>query len=76
MNDITWLDLYNYLYKIAHDLPNLGSFPWNDPIRIHDAATGDEFNCDTYRISDADNGDRFVLAINMEDIFEENANGS
>jgi hypothetical protein len=68
MNNMTWLDLYNYLHKQAHDFKNLGKFNWNDPVIVHDAETGDEYNCDTYFISDNDQ-ERFVLATNIDKIF-------
>jgi hypothetical protein len=73
---MTWLDLYNFLYERANDIKNPGSFPWQNPVVIHDSNTGDEFTCDTYTISDSRGSDRLVLAINMEAIFGENSNGS
>lgn len=71
MNNMTWLDLYNYLHSQAHDFKNLGKFDWNSPVMIHDASTGDEFNCDTLVISDNNGEDRVVLATNIETIFAE-----
>lgn len=76
MSNMTWLDLYKFLHDQANNLVNIGTFPWNDPINIHDAETGDEFNCDTYYISDNRGDDRVVLMINTEAIFGENSNGS
>jgi len=72
MNNMTWLDLYNYLHSQAHDFKNLGKFDWNSPVIVHDASTGDEYNCDTWVISTDNSKDRVVLATNIEMIFTEN----
>lgn len=45
---MTWLDLYNYLNAQANGLDNFGLFDWNSPVMVHDAATGQEYFCDTY----------------------------
>jgi hypothetical protein len=66
MNNITWLDLYNFLYSKAHDLNKLGDFEWNSPVIIHDASTGEEYDCDTYLIDN-----KLTLTINMESVFNE-----
>ena len=66
MNKMSWLDLYNYLHSQAHDFKNLGKFDWNSPVIVHDANTGDEFNCDTYFMDD-----KLTLTINMESVFNE-----
>lgn len=79
MNKMSWLDLYNYLHSQAHDFKNLGKFDWNAPVMIHDASTGDEYNCDTWIISDRSiDGDKqkVVLATNIESIFAENKKGN
>lgn len=70
MNNMTWLDLYNFLYNQAN--LNVGKFNWSSPVMIHDASTGDEYNCDTWIISDDKGNDRVVLATNIESIFAEN----
>lgn len=72
MNKMTWLDLYNYLHSQAHDFKNLGKFNWQAPVMIHDASTGEEFNCDTWVISNNSGEDKVVLATNIESIFMEN----
>jgi hypothetical protein len=69
MNRITWLDLYNFLHSQAHDFKNLGKFDWNSPVIIHDASTGEEYNCDTWRISNKKGKEKLVLATNIESIF-------
>lgn len=76
MNNMTWLDLYNFLHDQANNSKNIGKFPWNEPVSIHDAETGDEFSCETYYISDNRGDDRIVLIVNIEAIFGENSNGS
>jgi hypothetical protein len=75
MSSMTWLDLYNFFHKQAHDFENLGKFDWNSPAVIHDASTGDEVNCDTWIISDDRGNDRFVLATNVESIFNDTKKG-
>jgi len=76
MNNLTWLDLFQFLNKQANEIENIGRFNWQDQVVIHDSNTGDEFTCDTYIISDNRGSDRLVLAINVEAIFGENSNGS
>ena len=75
MNKMTWLDLYNFLHKQAHDFKNLGKFEWNEPVIIHDASSGEENYCDTYFISNDSNSEHLVLAINIDSIFTENKKG-
>lgn len=43
MSNITWLDLYNFLYKKAHDLHNLGNFNWSANIKVVNPETGEEY---------------------------------
>lgn len=43
-NKVTWLDLYNFLYRKAHDFKNLGKFNWNENIVVLDAEKGIEYN--------------------------------
>lgn len=74
MNNMTWLDLYNYLHSKAHDFKNLGKFNWNSPVMVHDASTGEEYHCDTWVLSSDNCGDRVVLATNIEQIFNERDN--
>ena len=72
MNKMTWLDLYNFLYKQAHDLDNVGKFEWNEPVVVHDASTGEEKFCDTYFITNDNNKEYLVIATNIDSIFTEN----
>jgi len=76
MNKLTWLDLYNFLYNQANDTRNFGHFNWQSPVIVHDASTGEEFNCDTWVISTNDGEDKIVLATNIESIFSENKKGN
>ncbi len=76
MNKITWLDLYNFLYNQANDTRNFGHFNWQSPVIVHDASTGEEFNCDTWVISTNGGEDKIVLATNIESIFSENKKGN
>lgn len=71
MDDLTWLDLYNLLHKIANDIKTVGEFKWNEPVLVHNAETGDEYPCDTWIIDD----NKLVLAINTETIFREIGDG-
>lgn len=37
---MTWLDLYNFLYRQANETANFGKFDWQAPVEIHES-TGD-----------------------------------
>lgn len=76
MNNMTWLDLYNFLHRQANNIKNIGNLNWNEPVMIHDADTGDELSCDTYYVTDDQGQNRLVLITNIEKIFAENNNGS
>jgi hypothetical protein len=66
MNNMTWLELYNFLHKKANGIHSIGSLDWNSPVKIYDAMTGDESNCDTYYLTDNDN-EHLVLMTNFEE---------
>jgi hypothetical protein len=70
MKQMTWLDLYSYLYNQANNIENIGKFDWNTPVLIHDAETGNEYDCDTYIFDD-----KMTLTINMDSIFAEKGQG-
>jgi len=70
IQNMTWLDLYNFLHDQAHDFRNLGKFDWSAPVIIHDAETGDEHFCDTWMISDDTNKEKPVLLINAQEIYK------
>jgi hypothetical protein len=71
MNNMTWLDLYNFLYSQANDVKNFGKINWQEPVMIHDANTGDEIHCDTWIVSTDEGEEKLVLVTNIENIFSE-----
>lgn len=40
MDKITWLDLYNFLYRKAHDFKNLGNFDWSAEVKVLNPKSG------------------------------------
>lgn len=58
---MTWLDLYNFLNKMANDTNNFGRFDWNDDVYIYDADTDTTMLCDIFYL-----GSQLVLGANME----------
>jgi hypothetical protein len=72
MQNMTWLDLYNFLHKNANDINNFENAAnfWNSHVMIHNAETGDEYPSDTWMISDSRGKDRLVLVINSEGIYD------
>ena len=62
MQNMTWLDLYNFLHERANNVNAVGTFDWNKPVQVLDNATGELFNCDTYYSQHKDDG--LVLIIN------------
>lgn len=74
MNQMTWLDLYQFLHQQANNLDAIGTFDWSKPVIVHNAANGEECLCDTYYISDLNDSDRLVLLTNIEHIFNESDN--
>jgi hypothetical protein len=38
-NNMTWLQLYNFLYERANDINSGGSFPWQQPVEVFDFET-------------------------------------
>lgn len=72
MNKMTWLDLYIFLNQQANNLDYVGKFDWSQPVIVHDASTGDEFDADTFYISTDDENEKFVLVTNTETIYGNN----
>jgi hypothetical protein len=70
MNRFTWLDLYNFLHNKANDIHNPDGNFWSQCVIVHNAETGDEYNCDTYEITDKKNNGRLVLVINLESLYQ------
>lgn len=52
MNKMTWLDLYNFLYKKANDINNLGSFPWQENVQVFDFETLEYYPTDFIQMPD------------------------
>lgn len=59
MKQMTWLDLYHFLFERANNIHAVGTFDWNRPVQVFDNATGELFDTDTYYL----NGD-LVFIIN------------
>ncbi len=72
MNNMTWLDLYNFLHQKANDINNPDQNMWQQKVVVHNAETGDEYPTDTWIVTDNRNFDRLVLVINAEEIYNEN----
>ncbi len=60
MNNITWIDLYQFLCERANDMKNLGSFDWSAPVIVYDTENGDEFDCSMMYLDN-----RFSIMINL-----------
>lgn len=67
-NNMTWLELYNYLHKKANDVNNLDTKLWNSDVHIHDAVTGEEYTCDTFYVDDEHGDEKLVLMINIDEV--------
>lgn len=52
MNNMTWLDLYNFLHERANDIKNLGDFPWQDPVEAFDFDTLQYYPVDFIQMPD------------------------
>jgi hypothetical protein len=51
-NNMTWLDLYNFLYERANDINNLGSFPWQENVQVFDFETLEYYSTDFIQMPD------------------------
>lgn len=69
--NMTWLDLYNYLYQQANTLKGIGNFNWQAPVTVYDVDNQHESICDTWTLRDKKGIDRLVLAINHDTIGSE-----
>jgi hypothetical protein len=65
---MTWLDLYNFLYEKANDINSGGSFPWQENVQVFDFETLEYYPTDFIEMPD----DKLSLSIdtaqNMEKI--------
>jgi len=64
---LTWLDLYNYLHKEANDINTVGQFDWQDKVIVYDAKTGDEYFTDTLYLEENIKKPRLVFSINLDE---------
>jgi hypothetical protein len=64
---MTWLELYNFLHKIANNVDNLNPNLWQQKVLVHNAETGDEYTCDTWELTDNKNK-RIVIVFNHDEI--------
>lgn len=72
MNRMTWLDLYNFLYERANDVKNLGSFPWQEEVKVFDFETLEYYNTDFIQMPD----DKISLSIDSASLDMEVNSGS
>jgi hypothetical protein len=65
---MTWLDLYNFLYEKANDINGEGNFPWQESVQVFDFETLEYYSTDFIEMPD----DKLSLSIdtaqNMETI--------
>jgi hypothetical protein len=63
---MTWLDLYNFLYERANDINGEGNFPWQESVQVFDFETLEYYPTDFIEMPD----DKLSLSIdtaqNME----------
>lgn len=63
---MTWLDLYNFLYEKANDINGEGNFPWQESVQVFDFETLEYYSTDFIEMPD----DKLSLSIdtaqNME----------
>jgi len=51
-NNMTWLDLYNFLYERANNINNPGSFPWQENVQVFDFETLEYYPTDFIQMPD------------------------
>jgi len=52
MSNMTWLQLYNFLYERANDINNPGSFPWQENVQVFDFETLEYYPTDFIQMPD------------------------
>lgn len=52
MNNMTWLDLYNFLHQRANDIKNLGKFDWQAKVQVYDNQHGGLYSADLIEMYD------------------------
>ena len=51
-NNMTWLQLYNFLYERANDINNPGSFPWQENVQVFDFESLEYYPTDFIQMPD------------------------
>jgi hypothetical protein len=51
-NNMTWLQLYNFLYERANDINSGGSFPWQQQVEVFDFETLEYYSTDFIQMPD------------------------
>jgi hypothetical protein len=51
-NNMTWLQLYNFLYERVNDINNPGSFPWQENVQVFDFETLEYYPTDFIQMPD------------------------
>ena len=51
-NNMTWLQLYNFLYERANDINNPGNFPWQENVQVFDFETLEYYPTDFIQMPD------------------------
>jgi len=72
MNNMTWLQLYNFLYERANDIHNPGSFPWQQKVEVFDFETLEYYPADFIEFPDK----KISLSIDTNTQNTEITNGS
>jgi len=52
MSNMTWLQLYNFLYERANDINSGGSFPWQQTVEVFDFETLEYYPTDFIQMPD------------------------
>jgi hypothetical protein len=63
---MTWLDLYNFLYEKANDINGEGNFPWSENVTVFDFETLEYYNTDFIQMPDEKISFSVDTAQNME----------
>jgi len=71
-NNMTWLQLYNFLYEKANDINSGGRFPWQEQVEVFDFETLEYYPTDFIEFPDK----KISLSIDTSTINTEINNGS
>lgn len=67
MNNMTWLDLYNFLHQRANDIKNLGKFDWQAKVQVYDNQYGGLYPADLIEMYDQDVRKELYIQIDSGD---------